>query len=522
LLIGVYLIRNQLQKVISSFVVCWVVFAAQAQTKYWIGFKDKSIPLNWEKPLVSPKTIENRKLTGFPLIQRTDYPVNIVNVDSLKKRGVTAVLASKWLNAVSAYLTDGQVAEIKTLGFVAYVEQIQGHFYPTQIQSDELITAALADMNGEEFIAQGKDGTGVDIGVIDAGFYDADREAETSHLFLSEKILDTRDYLDSLKPISYSNKVTDLDDHGTEVLRCLGGYDIGAGLKYGLATGAQYYLARTDHGKFENRAEEDKWIVALEWLDSLGVRLVNSSLGYATGFDLVEENYKPHQMDGKTSKISKAAQIATQEKGMTLVVSAGNEGDKANWLVLTAPADAEGVIAVGAVKSNVWEKVSHSSIGPEWLSYIKPDVAAFSLKGTSFSAPLVTGFLACLLQMDSTLSGKELKEILLKSGHLYPFGNNYIGFGVPQAKKAIQLVRQKQLETSNVIQRKVSGKKISVDLNTSEAVEGILFRKKSTFSVIKQEIFKTKNGKLEYKRLENEKFTTIQVGDVVMEFEWIK
>lgn len=516
-----YLIRNQLQKVISCIVLCFGLLTIQAQNKYWIGFKDKSNPTKSIKPEISQKTLNHRKALGISLYQYSDLPVSTYYTDSLKSLGINVLVTSRWLNLCSAYLNGNQLEILKKLDFVVEITPIRSKVMVSKHQSDELITAALADLGGADFVSQGLDGTGIDIGVIDAGFYDADREQETSHLFLSEKIIITRDFLDSRKPISFSNKVTDLDDHGTEVLRCLGGFDINASLKYGLATGAHYYLARTDHGKFENRGEEDNWIAAIEWMDSLGIRLVNSSLGYATGFDLAEENYKPQHMDGKTSKISKAAQIATQEKGMTIVVSAGNEGDKANWLVLTAPADAEGVIAVGAVKADVWEKVSHSSIGPDWLPFVKPDVAAFSLKGTSFSAPLVTGFIACLMQMDSTISGKKLKEIVIKSAHLYPYGNNYIGFGVPKAKTAIQLVKNNLVETSNLVRKKVSGKKMKVDLNTEEDVQGVVFRKKNSVSVIKQEVFLAKKGKLAYSRLNNEKFTTFQIGEIIMEFEWV-
>jgi hypothetical protein len=124
------------------------------------------------------------------------------------------------------------------------------------------------------------------------------------------------------------------------------------------------------------------------------------------------------------------------------------------------------------------------------------------------------------MQLDTTLSGKELKNILLKSSHLYPFGNNYIGFGVPQAKKAIGLVKKEKAESDNIIQRKVSGRKVKIDLNTQDSVDGVIFRKKNTFVVIKQEVFTAKRGKLNYKRLLNEKFTTFQIGEVIMEFEW--
>ena len=125
----------------------------------------------------------------------------------------------------------------------------------------------------------------------------------------------------------------------------------------------------------------------MEWIDSLGVRVINTSLGYAKGFSNPAENYEPTQMDGHTSVISKAAQIATEKKGILLVVSAGNEGDDTNWMLISTPADAEGVLAVGATNQKLWNKIGYSSIGPEFLPYLKPNVSCFSLYGTSLAAP---------------------------------------------------------------------------------------------------------------------------------------
>ena len=114
-------------------------------------------------------------------------------------------------------------------------------------------------------------------------------------------------------------------------------------------------------------------------------------------------DYSFEDMDGNTAVITQATDIAAT-KGILCVVSVGNEGDK-SWKKLVAPADADSVLAVGAVDVNE-EYVSFSSTGPTSDLRIKPDVCALgkgtmiigwdgaitSGSGTSYAAPLV----ACL------------------------------------------------------------------------------------------------------------------------------
>jgi subtilisin family serine protease len=225
-------------------------------------------------------------------------------------------------------------------------------------------------------------------------------------------------------------------------------------------------------------------------------------------------------MDGKTSIISRATRIATEEKGMLIIVSAGNEGDDPNWRIVSTPADAEGVISVGATKAKSRDKIGYSSIGPEFLPYLKPNVSCFSPSGTSFSAPVITGFAACLLQAEPSLTNKQLKQLIEKSAHLYPYGNNFIGYGVPDALKALQLLKDSTLTVHNNKLIKQKGNILNVTVENPAIERAVLFRKKNQYFVIEQKLVGITKGKLELKRLPNEKYTTIDLGNEVVEVVW--
>jgi len=286
-------------------------------------------------------------------------------------------------------------------------------------------------------------GKGIKVGIIDGGFMEADINPYLSNAFRNDQLIYFSDYLQKENENPFYGKRKDKDDHGTKVLKMIIGNDVDEQLQSGLATDALLYLARTDHGIDENRLEEDYWVMALESFYQQGVRLVNSSLGYIDSFDKKKENHKKDEVDGESTMITKAAQKAA-EKGMLIIVSAGNSGSS-KWKTLSLPADAKDIIAVGASNFGDWSKMWYSSIGPEKLSYIKPDVACYAANGTSYAAPIITGLAACIWEYDSSLSNYELINIIEKSGHLAEIPNNYLGHGVPDAGKIMKLLHGKAL-----------------------------------------------------------------------------
>ncbi len=490
-----------------------------SQSKYWIYFKDKS-PL--AQPAISETTIHNRISKGLPRYDESDLPVSQEYNDRLKYLNIEPAKSSKWLNAVSATLNSQQIEMLRQQDFVKEVSPINPGFYIARnnMVNKVMMAPVMEQVQSDVFKKAGYTGKGITIGVIDAGFFGADSSDALRHIFENNRVKGIRDFV---KPnqsgeLLYSVAESFSDIHGTEVMSAISGIDNQENVQYGLALNSKFYLARTDYSLREWRGEEDNWIAALEWMDSLGVKVVNTSLGYAKGFTNPEENYIPSQMDGKTSAISRAAQIAADQKGILLIVSAGNEGDDKSWKIVSTPADAEGVLSVGATNQRLWTRIGYSSIGPDFLSYLKPNVSCFSLYGTSLSAPVITGFAACLMQAQPELSNKEIISIIEQSAHLYPYGNNFVGYGVPRAARALELLKNKKLSNTNYMV-KVKGRNAEIPVNTNENLIA-LYRKKNERDVISQQTASVTNGKVTLRRQSGERQTTIDLKDSVIEVVW--
>jgi len=508
-----------MKKNLAIFVLVLVSSLSFAQSKYWIFLKDK--PLG-AAPSVSSLTLTNRSAQGLCAFDETDLPLNSAYLQQFSAYSIKIISSSRWLNAVSARLDASQLQAIKSWSFVKEIKPIDGHFYvaSTRAVKRAMLAPVMTQIQAEVFKDAGLSGKGTTIGVIDAGFYEATKNGALKSVFERKAILNQRDYVNPAHlPQFFSAPESFSDFHGTEVMSAIAGNDQAEGVQYGLATDANFYLARTDHGMREWRGEEDNWIAAMEWMDSLGVRLINTSLGYAKGFSNPVENYEPAQMDGQTSVISKAAQIAVDKKGILLVVSAGNEGDDPNWRIISTPADAQGVLAIGATNQKLWNRIGYSSIGPEFLPYLKPNVSCFSLYGTSLSAPVITGFAACLMQANPKLTNKEICTIIEKSAHLYPYGNNYVGYGVPLASRALALVQKpdaSNIQTARQVYAK--GTTYSLKLNDGETIS--VFRKKNATHVLAQEAVRVRDGQLVLKRRSGETHTTIDLKTEVIEVIW--
>ncbi|WP_089680702.1 S8 family serine peptidase [Catalinimonas alkaloidigena] len=487
--------------------------------KYWIFLTDKDLAAT---PAISAQTRANRQHQGLPLFQWTDVPLQAAYVQALQHEGVQIVCRSRWLNAVSAYLTDAQQTALRQLPFVKEVRPLRGQLQLAETEPTETTrwaSPASQQMASPFFETEKLTGKGVVVGVIDAGFYRAHQSPTLRHLFEAGQILQFRDFVNPTKADFFGTSETAQDAHGTSVLNMITGWDEEKHERYGFAPDAQFYLARTDHGNDEFRGEEDYWMAAMEWMDSLGVRLINTSLGYALGFDNPQENYRPEEMDGQTSTIVKAARIATEEKGILLVVSAGNDGDNRHWRYISTPADAPGVLAVGATWQDVWKKMGYSGIGPAFLPYLKPDVACYSLTGTSFSAPVITGFVACLMQKAPHLTNAQLMELVRRSAHLYPYGNNYVGYGVPQADRALQWLA-KTPPSASAREVRVKGDHYHLKLRHAHENEVLLFHKRDATQVVDQTTARVRRHALDIARPDGVARTTIDLQTEVIELVW--
>ena len=431
-----------------------------AQSKcYWVFFTDKNDTQFDPYSYFDAKAIERYQQCGADLYDISNYPINDSYVNTVGSYSTEVFGESRWLNAVGIEATDDNAALIAQLPFVDRVQEIVSDMTLASLRAErsnpeeqasaldcfvvpprndddqpvDILTGQLKRFGGQYFIDKGIDGKGLRICVMDGGFPKVNTHPAFQHL---------RDNHQIIKTYNFPNKKEDVygwSTHGTMVLSCIAGIN-DKGQKLGLATGAEFLLARTEIDP-EPFKEEVWWAQGAEWADKNGADIINSSLGYG------KDRHWTKDMDG-TSYVAKAANKAV-EKGILICNSAGNEGDDKRWMTIITPADAEGVICVGGIDANLEEyrHISFSSYGPTADKRRKPDVVAFgeaqvanpgngkftSAFGTSFASPLTAGFCACAWQTRRDLTGQQMKEEILKSCDLYPYYDYAYGYGVPQA-----------------------------------------------------------------------------------------
>ena len=444
--------------------------AAERQ-KYWLFFRDKgplslgkrSVLLNEAKQNLSTKALERRAkvLSKEALVDETDIEVYQPYVNELTSRGFAPVVTLRWLNAVSIFATPDEIAALQSLPFVAHVQRVARLAIPPAPESvsepPSLFKTAAHRFEYGASLAQmeqikatilhdaGIYGVNVIVGMMDSGFRWQDHEA---FVHLRSKIIGERDFVknDNITRNQTGDRF-DQDEHGTWTLSVLGGFK--PGQLIGPSFAARFILAKTENRPTETHAEEDFWAQAVEWMESLGVDVTSTSLGY-TEFDAGQTSYTPSQMDGKTTIITKAAEVAAS-KGVVVVNSAGNEGDR-SWRIIAAPADGPNVIAVGAVNST-GSLAGFSSRGPSADNRIKPDVCAMGVgvrvvsssstnlytfnQGTSFSCPLMGGVVAQILSAHPETTPQQMLNALRSTASLAGSPNNNLGYGIVDAKAAI-------------------------------------------------------------------------------------
>lgn len=415
-------------------------FKADAQDWYWVFFTDKGNQEFNPYTFFDADAIERRQREGLNLFDESDVPVNEDYVTEVTAVVSEASYPSRWFNALAVYATEGEIAIVEDFSFVKKASLMQKfEIQPASITIDSipapesLRKGQLTAMNGSLLQEAELNGAGVKIAIFDAGFPSVETHNAFRHLVLRNQIVKTWDFVQNHENV-YGHSA-----HGTMVLSCVGGRD-DLNEMIGLADGAEYILARTERGLIETYSEEKNWVAALEWADQHGAEIVNSSLGY-TG-----DRYYPQEMDGKTSLVVKAANMA-RKKGILVLNAIGNDGD-ADWRVLGTPADSDSILTIGGINPKTNYHISFSSFGPTTHGSMKPNLSAYGrayvamrngsygeASGTSFATPLVTGFAACARQLYIDLPLKAFVRKLEESGSLHPYYDYAHGFGVPQAAK---------------------------------------------------------------------------------------
>lgn len=441
----VYLSRTPMSR--TFFVVALLLLTlssrAQQQNVYWVYFADKQGSTFDPYEFFDPAAIERRVKNHLPLDDYSDYPVSENYLTQVAPVVDTLGYASRWMNAVSVVATDAQIAIVKTFPFVKDVS-LQGGFewvpcaMPGRTPADEApvngVSWQVREMQGELFLKHNVVGVGINICILDAGFWGVDSHESFSSLRHNNQIKGTKNFISKDSSV-YTRKT----DHGTSVLSCIAGKDNVQSL--GMAPGANFFLGliAKEYGN-QYRAEEH-YIAGVEWADQKGAHIINISGGPN------ENAYFPEDMDGKTPVISFACKMAAR-KGILVVAAAGNNGEHWGERQLLPPAETDSVLSVTALGDSGWV-AEYSAIGPPPDFRRKPDicapgdvlVAAREKKGnvyaysdgTSFSAPLVVGFAACLMQKYPDITAMGTIDSIRHSGHLYPYYDYAHGYGVPMA-----------------------------------------------------------------------------------------
>jgi len=459
---------------------------------YWVVFTNKAnSPYSVDRPheFLSARAIERRLKQGIPVTD-VDLPPTPAYIDSLRVDTEAKLwYQSRWFNGALVFTNvESSLQRIIDLPFVASVELVKPLPEPTLEHDDDfevpvnkkvleqgvqqikvydffenilnkrILSAweslylgqdfgfsapTIEQVNGQGLISQGYLGQGMTIVVLDAGFLAANQMAAFGHLWNNGLIKGTRDFVDLQQNIFGSSF------HGSAVLSVMAAKRPGE--LFGTATEASYWLVRTEDAATEYRIEEYNWLVGAELADSLGADVINSSLGY-TRFDDPIQNYTYSQLDGQTTVVARAANLAF-ERGILVVNSAGNYALQP-WRYIGSPADSFGALSIGAVEIS-GDRATFSSFGPSADGRIKPDVMAHGRQvpvantaggislanGTSFSSPVIAGLAAALWQKHPLATAANIKKAIIESGNRFLFPDTVFGHGIPDFSWASRLLK---------------------------------------------------------------------------------
>lgn len=444
-----------------------------AQEKYFIYFKDKSIlpteQLSKSSPSyllaldqLSQKSTERRikNMGEENIITYEDLPIRYDYISQIENLGIKIDNKLKWFNAITAYLSEEKKNQVENLAFVDKVERVKKFVYkdlelispsgyiekPSSIfpidYGQSFAQLQLSDVPAVH--TKGITGEGVLLGLLDTGFNWKNHESLENTNVVAEY-----DFI--FNDNSTQNDLLDVPsqhNHGTLVFSIVGGFK--DSVLIGSAFGSDFILAKTEDIRSEKHVEEDNYAAALEWMENYGVDITSSSLGYST-FDPPEFSYTYADMDGKTTIVTRAAELAFR-RGVVTITSAGNEGGGI-WHYITAPADGFNTLGIGAV-NNDNQVASFSSRGPSYDGRVKPDMVTQGVSvygasannysgytlagGTSVAAPIASGIAALLLSAHSHLKNSQIRNILIETADNVSSPNFDRGYGLISATRAIE------------------------------------------------------------------------------------
>ena len=426
---------------------------------YRLYLRDKDLqhtPFSVNRPeqFLSARSIERRKRQGLP-VDVTDLPIAPAYLDSVSRTGIEIVGQSKWNNTLLVKIhKEKELNKLNSLSFITKklkvfsspdsITERKRSSFRKELNSWESVpihygaaAEQLKSLGGQRIHERGFYGNGMMIAVFDGGFMNVDRIPALHGV----KLAGLKDFV-----VPKSNNIFEEMEHGTMVLSTMAAN--APNLYVGVAPEAQYVLVRCEDERTESLAEEDYWASAAEYADSLGVDVINSSLGYHD-FDDVKTNHLYWEQDGETALISHTASMCA-DKGIICVNSAGNDG-MGVWKKINFPADAKNILTVGSINEQ-GKNAAFSAVGPTADGRIKPDGMAYGSptsvitgrgsiindNGTSFSSPLIAGMTACLWQALPHKTAKQIIKLVKMAGNNQQHPDNIYGYGVPDFWKAYQ------------------------------------------------------------------------------------
>ncbi len=439
----------------------------------WIYFQDKGpameTALQAAEATLTEKAYQRRLRNrgAANLVDAKDLPVYAAYLQGIKNEVVKIRHKSRWLNAVSVELKRTALSNLSALSYVKKIDLLR-KFRNDRTFEEKPIPEKLKENRqglektttidyGSSFTQNaqigvpamhdlGYDGSGILIGMLDAGFNNLQHPG-IDHV----NILATWDFVNGDENVSDQPGQLGSGNHGTYTLSALAGH--AEGQLIGPAYNADFVLAKTENTESETNAEEDWWVAGAEWADSHGVDIISSSLAYRE-FDPGQNSYTWEDMNGDIALVTIAADIAAS-RGILVVNSAANEGIPApGENTIWAPADGDSVLAIGAVDAN-GNIAGFSSRGPSADGRIKPDVSAMgvftvccsaitlnyiAVNGTSLSCPLVAGAAALLLQAHPNLTNMDIYNLLRNTASQASTPDNNYGYGIIDVSAASNAV----------------------------------------------------------------------------------
>jgi len=416
-----------------------------------------------------------------PLVDWLDLPLESDYVRALQDLGFAPYGQSRWFNRVALRASGPPLEQLAALPFVRHVAPVELAM-PRRLERPLPLPAGAPRASGREpslpaavevlygqtirelqrlnvpaVHDSGYIGTLVNLCLLDDGFnWFRKHEALRPIPVGRERARDFIRGLLGYDAVQDTVEFPEFFSHGTLTLSTAAGR--APGIFVGPAYGCTAILGRTEDDSSEKPIEMVYWGMGAEWADSLGADIISSSLGYNLFPDSAGTSITYSQLDGHTTIITRAAEIAAA-KGILVVVSAGNDGQRRSvGYKIGAPADANGdsVLAVGAVDS-LGVKAPFSSKGPTVDGRIKPDLAAQGVSvvvaspsgdpndyvlvdGTSLSAPLVAGLAACLMQARPTWPPVWIIQALKRTASQAAHPDTLLGWGIPDGLAALRYV----------------------------------------------------------------------------------